>query len=95
MAGYVIVNTLVTDPEKYDQYKPLAAAAVAQYGGRYLARGGAMECVEGSWPQRRIVLIEFPTVEHARRWWFSPEYEAAKRVRQGASTGDIIIIEGA
>jgi uncharacterized protein (DUF1330 family) len=95
MAGYVIVNVLVTDPEQYEKYKPLAAAAVAQYGGRYLVRGGAMECVEGNWPQRRIAVLEFPTVEDARRWYFSPEYEAAKRVRAGAATGDFIIVEGA
>ena len=95
MAGYVIVNIQVTDPEQYEKYKPLAAAAVAQYGGRYLARGGAMECVEGNWPQRRIAILAFPSVEDARRWYASPEYQAAKQVRASAATGDFIIVEGA
>ena len=95
MAAYVISAITITNPEQYEKYKPLAAAAVAKYGGRYLVRGGAFEVIEGAWAAPRTIVLEFESVEQARRWWFSPEYEAAKQVRAGAADGNFIIVEGA
>ena len=94
MAAYVIVQVNITDPEKYDAYKPMAAAAVAQYGGRYLARGGAVEDLEGKLPHQRVVVLEFPSMDAARTWYRSPEYQAAKAVREGAGEGYFTAVEG-
>ncbi len=95
MAAYVICDIEVTDREGYDDYKDLAAPAVAQYGGKYLVRGGRHETLEGHWQPNRVVLLEFESVEQARQWWTSPEYEAAKEVRRKNATSNIIVVEGA
>lgn len=93
--AYVLVDIEVTDPVAYDRYKALALPAVTQYGGTYIARGGATEVLEGDWKPNRIVVLEFPDVDAARRWYDSPEYGAAKREREGAANGKIIVVEGA
>jgi len=94
MTAYVIVTVTVTNPEQYDKYKPMAAEAVAKYGGRYLARGGQCEVLEGALAYPRNVILEFESVEAARRWYNSPEYQAAKSVRAGAADGNFIVVEG-
>lgn len=95
MAAYVLVDVDITDPDAYDAYKPLAAAAVEQYGGRYLARGGASEVLEGDRVPGRLVVLEFPDADAARRWYRSPEYGKAKDARAGAATGSFIVVDGA
>ena len=94
MPAYVLVHIDVKDPAAYEEYKPLAAAAVAHYGGRYIVRGPAPEVLEGTWKPKRLVLLEFPSVERAREWWHSPEYAPAKAKRQAASTSDMVLLEG-
>ena len=94
MTAYVLVDVDVTDAEQYDRYRPLAAASVEQYGGRYLVRGGASEVFEGDRIPHRSVLLEFPDAEAARRWYHSPEYQEAKAVREGAAVGSFICVEG-
>jgi uncharacterized protein (DUF1330 family) len=94
MPGYVIVDITIRDPQRYEQYKALAAPAVAAYGGRYLVRGGATEKLEGSWAPRRLVILEFPTVEAGKAWWDSPEYAPAKALRQSCADTEMIIAEG-
>lgn len=95
MTAYVLVDVDVTDAEQYDRYRPLAAASVEQYGGRYLARGGASEVFEGDRVPNRLVVLEFPDADAARRWYHSPEYTEAKAARDGAATGSFILVEGA
>jgi uncharacterized protein (DUF1330 family) len=73
----------------------LSPATVAQYGGRFLARAGKTETLEGDWSPRRLVILEFPSYEQAKAWAASPEYAPAKRVRQKASRSNIVVIEGA
>ena len=92
--AYVIVDIDVTDPVAYDRYKVLAAPAVAQFGGSYIVRGGATEVLEGDRVPNRTVLIEFPDVDAARKWYHSPEYTAAREERAGAATGSLILAEG-
>ena len=92
MSAYVLVDIDVHDPDRYEDYKPLAAASVEQYGGRYAVRGGNVEVLEGEWPTRRFVGLEFPDAEAARRWYDSPEYAAARAIRQEASTGKMIVV---
>jgi uncharacterized protein (DUF1330 family) len=73
MPAYLIARVNVTDPAKYENYKALAPAAIAQYGGKYLARGGATETLEGDAESRRVVILEFPDMEAARTFYNSPE----------------------
>lgn len=94
MAAYVLVQVNVTKPEQYETYKPLAAAAVQQYGGKYIVRGGAASELEGSRPYPRIVVIEFPSAVQAKKWYASPEYQKAKWTREGAGEGVFTVIEG-
>ena len=94
MSAYVLVDVEVTDPEQYDRYRPLAAASVEQYGGRYVVRGGASEVLEGTRSPNRLVVIEFPDADAARRWYHSPEYGHARATREGAAIGSFIVVEG-
>jgi uncharacterized protein (DUF1330 family) len=94
MPAYVLVQVNVTDPDAYDDYKKLAQAAVQQYGGKYIVRGGAAEDVENERPYPRVVVLEFPDMDAARTWYHSPEYQAAKAAREGAGVGVFTILEG-
>ena len=95
MKAYVIVNVDVKDPTRYADYVKAATQTVAAHGGRYIARGGRAERLEGSVSVKRIVLLEFPSYDHAKGWYDSPEYQAAALIRQGCSSGDLILVEGA
>jgi uncharacterized protein (DUF1330 family) len=92
--GYIVARIVVTDPEKYAAYVKDASEAIRQYGGRPLVRGGAYEELEGEGRPRNVV-IEFESLEQAKRYYRSPEYQAAKRKREGAGTADIVAVEGA
>lgn len=94
MVAYVINDMEVTDPTLLEDYKKLSPATVAQYGGRFLARGGHLEAIEGTWLPKRLVILEFPSVAQAKAWVSSPEYAPARRVRQQASRSNIIVVEG-
>lgn len=94
MSAYVLVDVEVIDAERYDRYRPLAAASVEQYGGRYLVRGGASEVLEGDRVPQRLVVLEFPDTDAARRWYHSPEYGHAKATRAGAALGSFVLVEG-
>ena len=84
----------VTDPARYEEYRKLAPAAIAKYGGRYLVRGGATKVLEGTWQPKRVVVLEFPDVAAAQRFYDSPEYRAARDTRAGAATMNIVVVEG-
>lgn len=94
MAAYVIVDIEVTDPIEYEEYKRLAAPTVAAHGGRYVVRGGAAEVLEGDWLPHRLVVLEFESVERARQWWASPEYAAARVVRQRTARTTMVVVAG-
>ena len=91
--GYVIARVTVTDPGAYAEYAKGATEAIRQYNGRPLVRGGAYEALEGE-ARARNVVIEFDSVEQARRYYHSPEYMAAKAERDGHAVAEIIVIEG-
>jgi uncharacterized protein (DUF1330 family) len=95
MPAYVIVDANVTDPDKYTQYREAAGPVVAQYGGRYIVRGGATTVLEGDWNPGRVVVAEFPDVEAAKSWYDSPEYQHARSLRQGACEMQMLVVEGA
>ena len=95
MPAYVINDMEVTDPQLFEEYKKLSPPTVAQYGGRFLARGGRTETLEGNWSPRRLVILEFPSLARAQAWIDSPEYAPARRLRQLSSRSNIIVLEGA
>ena len=94
MPAYLAVQITVTDPATYERYKALAPVSIAQYGGRYLVRGGRSETLEGSWSPARLAVLEFPSMERAREWWNSPEYAPAKAIRQASALTEMLLIEG-
>lgn len=94
MPTYVIAEISIHDPTTYERYKALAPASIFQYGGRYAARGGSVEALEGEIGPERLVVLEFPSADAARRWWNSPEYAEAKRIRQSCSIARIVLTEG-
>ena len=94
MPAYVLAEVRITNPEGYKAYTAHVPATLAKYGGKFLVRGGDAHVLEGEWPQVRRVLIEFPSVDAARRWWDSPEYEKPKAMRRANSEGRLLLLEG-
>jgi uncharacterized protein (DUF1330 family) len=95
MPVYVIADVKVTNPAGYESYRPLAGASIARFGGRFVVRGGKAELLEGMLEPERVVVIEFPDLDTARRWYYSDEYQSALKIRQANSTGRVILVEGA
>lgn len=95
MPGYVLAEIEITNPDGYREYTTMVPATIQKYGGRFLVRGGRSDVLEGDWPQRRRVIIEFPSYEQARKWFDSPEYEKPKALRQANSNGRLLLLEGA
>ncbi|HJX24577.1 MAG TPA: DUF1330 domain-containing protein [Chthoniobacterales bacterium] len=94
MAGYVIVEIEVTDPVGYEEYKKLAGATVAKYGGKYIVRGGAAETLEGDWQPKRIVILQFENVQRAKEWLNCPEYREPRKMRHRTAKTKMIVVEG-
>jgi uncharacterized protein (DUF1330 family) len=94
MSAYVVVQISIHDPVTYEQYMQIAPPSIAAYSGRYIVRGGASEVLEGSWQPRRLVILEFPSLEQARAWWDSPEYAPAKLLRQRCADTEMLVIQG-
>ncbi|HWY44891.1 MAG TPA: DUF1330 domain-containing protein [Candidatus Sulfotelmatobacter sp.] len=94
MSAYIFVSVEVHDPVRYEDYRKTVLPTIEAYGGRFLVRGGKMEVLEGNWPARRIVIVEFPSAEIARKWWNSPGYAAPKALRQATSQTEMILVEG-
>jgi uncharacterized protein (DUF1330 family) len=94
MPAYVIVDTDVTDPERFEQYKAATPAAVAAGGGRFLARGGEVAVLEGDWWPSRLVVLEFEDLAAARQWYKSQAYQDAKKLREGAASFRMIAVQG-
>jgi uncharacterized protein (DUF1330 family) len=95
MAAYVIGEVDVMDPAAYEEYRRQVGAVVTRYGGRFIARGGKVEALEGGWSPKRLVLLEFPSLEQALKWYRSPEYAPLIKLRQKASRGKLVAVEGA
>ena len=94
MPAYVIVETDVTDPERYEQYKAASPAAIAAGGGRFLVRGGDLAVLEGDWHPSRLVLLEFEDLAAAKRWYESEVYQQAKKLREGAGNLRMVAVQG-
>ncbi len=95
MAAYIIVQIEVQDPDVYEEYKKQVVPTTVEYGGEYLVRGGAQDVLEGEWNWPRTVVIRFPSMEKAKAWHSCAAYEGPKALRQSASVGNMIVVEGA
>ena len=94
MAAYVIAEIDITDPAAYEDYRKQVPDVIARYGGKYIVRGGRVEAIEGGWSPKRIAVVEFPSMEQALKFYRSPEYAPLIAIRQKASRGKLIIVEG-
>jgi uncharacterized protein (DUF1330 family) len=94
MPAYVIVQAEITDWERFKEYLKETPGTLCPYGGKYIARNGEMTILEGNDSGKRIVIIEFPSLQKAREWYHSEEYQQVKKLREGAATGLLIAIEG-
>lgn len=95
MSAYVISEVEVIDEIQGQEYRDLAAASIARYGGRYVVRGAQPQVPEGEWPPaQRVVVVEFPTMEQLRRWYSSTEYAKALAVRQTALRRRLLFVDG-
>jgi uncharacterized protein (DUF1330 family) len=94
MPAYVIAEVTTTDQTLMDEYRKQVPATIAAYGGRFIVRGGSPDTREGDWKPARLVVIEFPSVEQARRWYDSEEYKEPKALRMKAARANVVIVEG-
>jgi len=94
MPAYIIVETDIHDPEQYERYKEASPGAVAAGGGRFVVRGGEMAVLEGEWHPKRLVMLEFEDLDAAKRFYASPEYQEARRLREGAAKLNMVAVQG-
>lgn len=94
MSAYVVVEIIVKDQAVFEEYKQLSPHTLELYGGKYLARGGQTEVLEGEWSPQRLVILEFDSVEQAKKWYHSPEYTHAKSFRIRSADSKFVLTEG-
>ena len=94
MSAYVIAEIDITDPAAYEEYRKQVPGVIARYGGKYIVRGGKVEPLEGGWSPKRIAVVEFPSMEQALKFYRSPEYAPLLKIREKASRGKLVIVEG-
>ncbi len=94
MPAYVVADVEVTDPVAFGEYLKAGPAIIAAHGGSYVARGGAVEVLEGNWAPTRMTIIKFDSVAQARAWIESPEYRPLRAIRHKAAKSKIVIVEG-
>ena len=94
MAAYMIARVEVTDWHRYKEYLEATPATIAKYGGRFIARGAETLSLEGPEETRRVVILEFPSLERVKQWYHSDDYQAARKIRAGAAEADFLAIDG-
>lgn len=94
MAAYIIADVEITDLAAYEEYRQKVPAIIAAYGGRYLARGGTVAVLEGSWSPGRAVIVEFPSLAALKAFWMSPEYQPLRAIRERAAKSNLVAVEG-
>ena len=94
MAAYILARVEVTDWDRYKEYVKKTPGAIQKYGGKFIVRGGEMVTLEGPEETRRLVLIEFPSLEKAKEFYYSQEYQKAKKIREGAALGQFLALDG-
>ncbi len=94
MPAYVIGRVTVTDPEQYGEYTAESPGSIAEFGGRFIARGGELTTFEGPEETRRIVVLEFDSAEQAKAWYHSERYTRVRKLREGAADFEMVLVEG-
>ena len=94
MKAYILVQVDVTNPQQYAEYAKLSPGIIEKFGGRFVARGGRSETLEGTKAPTRVVIVEFPSYERAQQFYNSAEYQAARKVRAGAASAQFVLVEG-
>ncbi len=94
MPAYLVADLDVKDTAGFEEYRKLVPATIQKYGGRYLVRGGQLEKLEGEWQPKRLVVLEFPSLEQAKRWYNSEEYRGPKALRFKTAKTNLILVEG-
>lgn len=94
MSAYIIVEIDVQDPAGYEDYKKLAGPTVEAHGGKYIVRGGKTEVLEGEWQPKRIVILEFPSTDQAKKWLNCEEYREPRKMRHRTAKTNMILVEG-
>ena len=94
MPAYIIVDVEVHETTRYEDYKKLTPISLKNYQGKFIVRGGKTETLEGGWDPQRIVVLEFPNAELAKKWWTSEDYAPAKKLRQETAKTKMILVEG-
>lgn len=94
MSAYIIAQVDVTNPDEFEQYRAQVPATLALYDGEYIVRGGDIEALEGELAYPRVVVIKFPSMERAKAWHNSVEYEGPKALRQASSDGRLMVVDG-
>jgi uncharacterized protein (DUF1330 family) len=94
MAAYLIANIEVKDPAKFEEYRQKVVPVIQKFGGRYLVRGGDVRRLEGNLPLKRLVVLEFPTIEAAQQFYDSAEYEPILKLRLSSTQSDLVLVQG-
>lgn len=94
MAAYLIADIKVTNPQRYEDYKRQVSPMIERFGGRYAARGGVHEVLEGDWEPTRLVILEFPDMATLKAWYESAEYAPVKAIREESAESRLIALEG-
>ena len=94
MPAYIIVEIDIVDPIGYEEYKKLASATVEKYGGKYIVRGGTAETLEGDWKPKRIVVLQFDSMQRAKEWLNCQEYREPRKMRHRTAKTKMILVEG-
>jgi uncharacterized protein (DUF1330 family) len=94
MPAYIIVDLTVTDLPAMEEYRKRVPATLTPYGGRFLVRGGAHQTIEGDWKPNRLVVLEFPSLDQAKRWYASEEYREPLAMRLRAGRANMVMVEG-
>ena len=95
MPAYVIARVEITDPVRYRKYVESTPATIAKFGGRFMARAGRTVTLEGPEETRRVVILEFPSLEQAQAWYASEDYQTVRQLRLGAAEGELLAVDGA
>ncbi len=94
MSAYIIADITIHDPERYNEYASLSPKFVEKHQGKYIVRGGEVDVIEGNWQPQRLVVVEFPSKEHAQAFLHDPDYQAAAALRHAATTSNLLVVEG-
>ena len=94
MPAFMVVQATVTNPDQFAGYAERIPAMAEKYGGRYLARGGEVETLEGEWGYQALIIVEYPSMDQARTMWYSDEYKELKKLREGAVDITVLLADG-